>query len=157
IAATDPFRQINEYVGSGPMRFVRSEWVAGAKAVFEKFPGYAPRQEPPSGLAGGKNIVLDRIEWIAIPDQATAAAALQSGEVDWLHLVIPDLMPVLRKNRNLTTTIAHPLGFVGRLVMNHLHPPFNDVRARRAILIALSQEDYMRAYVGNDDSLWKPI
>ena len=26
IAATDPFLQINEYVGSGPMRFVRNEW-----------------------------------------------------------------------------------------------------------------------------------
>jgi peptide/nickel transport system substrate-binding protein len=38
IAATDPFRQISEYVGSGPMRFVRNEWVPGAKAVFEKFP-----------------------------------------------------------------------------------------------------------------------
>jgi peptide/nickel transport system substrate-binding protein len=33
IAATDPFRQINEYVGSGPMRFVRNEWVPGATAV----------------------------------------------------------------------------------------------------------------------------
>ena len=41
--------------------------------------------------------------------------------------------------------------------MNHLHPPFNDVRARRAILMALSQEDYMRAYVGDDDKLWKPL
>ena len=48
IAATDPFRPIGEYVGSGPMRFVRNEWVPGAKAVFEKFAGYAPRQEPPS-------------------------------------------------------------------------------------------------------------
>ena len=37
IAATDPSRQISEYVGSGPMRFVRKEWVPGAKAVFEKF------------------------------------------------------------------------------------------------------------------------
>jgi peptide/nickel transport system substrate-binding protein len=46
IAATDPFRQINEYVGSGPMRFVRNEWNPGAKAVFEKFPGYVPRPEP---------------------------------------------------------------------------------------------------------------
>src|SRR5262249_51722383 len=42
IAATDPFRQINEYVGSGPMRFARNEWVPGAKAVFEKFPAYVP-------------------------------------------------------------------------------------------------------------------
>jgi hypothetical protein len=37
IAATDPFKQISEYVGSGPMRFVRNEWVPGAKAAFEKF------------------------------------------------------------------------------------------------------------------------
>src|SRR5215471_3204134 len=98
IAATDPFRQIGEYVGSGPMRFVRNEWVQGAKAAFEKFPGYVPRQEPASWLAGRKNIVLDRIEWITIPDPATAAAALQSGEVDWLELVVPDLLPILRKN-----------------------------------------------------------
>jgi len=41
--------------------------------------------------------------------------------------------------------------------MNHLYPPFNDVRARRAILMALSQEDYMRAFVGDDEKLWKPV
>jgi peptide/nickel transport system substrate-binding protein len=157
IAATDPFRQIGEYVGSGPMRFVRNEWVPGAKAVFEKFAGYAPRQEPPSWFAGGKNIVVDRIEWIVIPDPATASAALQNGEVDWLEVVLPDLLPILRKNRNLVTAINDPVGLVGQLVMNHLFPPFNDVRARRAILMAVSQEDYMRAYVGDDDSSWKSI
>src|SRR5260370_12570553 len=41
--------------------------------------------------------------------------------------------------------------------MNHLYPPFNDVRARRAILMAMSQEDYMRALVGDDPALWKPV
>jgi len=157
IAATDPFRQISEYVGSGPMRFVRNEWVPGAKAAFEKFAGYVPRQEPPSWLAGGKNIVVDRIEWITIPDPATAVAALQNGEVDWLADVLPDLLPLLRKNRNLVTAINDPVGYAGALVMNNLFPPFNDVRARGAILMALSQEDYMRAYVGDDDSLWKPL
>jgi peptide/nickel transport system substrate-binding protein len=157
VAATDPFRQIGEYVGSGPMRFMRNEWVPGAKAVFEKFADYVPRQEPASWLAGGKNIVVDRIEWITIPDPATAAAALQNGEVDWLEPVLPDLLPVLRKNRNLVIEINDPVGNVGALVMNHLHPPFNDVRARRAILMALSQEDYMRAVVGDDGSLWKPM
>jgi peptide/nickel transport system substrate-binding protein len=50
IAATDPFRQIAEHVGSGPMRFVKNEWVPGAKAVFEKFVDYVPRQEPHLGL-----------------------------------------------------------------------------------------------------------
>jgi peptide/nickel transport system substrate-binding protein len=157
IAATDPFLQISEHVGSGPMRFLHNEWVPGAKAVFEKFADYVPRQEPPSWLAGGKNIVVDRVEWITIPDPATATAALQSGEVDWLEGVLPDLLPVLRKNRNLVTEINDPLGVVGLLGMNHLYPPFDDVRARRAILMALSQEDYMRALVGDDDSSWKPM
>jgi peptide/nickel transport system substrate-binding protein len=82
---------------------------------------------------------------------------LQNGEVDWLELVLPDLLPVLRKIRSLVTAINDPLGNVGMLAMNHLLPPFNDVRARRAILMALSQEDYMRAFVGDDDSLWKPM
>src|SRR5262249_37319850 len=83
IAATDPFRQIGEYVGSGPMRFVRSEWVPGAKAVFEKSQDYVPRAEPASWLSGGKRVASDRVEWVTIPDPATASAALQSGEVDW--------------------------------------------------------------------------
>jgi peptide/nickel transport system substrate-binding protein len=157
IAATDPFKQIADYVGSGPMRFFRNEWVPGSRAVFQKFADYVPRPEPASWLAGGKRIVMDRIEWVTIADSATAAAALQNGEVDWLELPLPDLVPVLQRNRNITVGIADLLGYLGVLAMNHLYPPFNDVRARRAILMALSQEDYMRAFVGDDDKMWKPV
>src|SRR6195256_1063856 len=157
VAQTDPFKQISEYVGSGPMRFVKNEWVPGAKAVFEKFADYAPRQEPGSWLAGGKRIMVDRIEWIVMPDPGTASAALQNGEVDWWENPISDLVPVLRKNRNVMVDIADPLGNIGSFRMNHLYPPFTDVRARRAILMAMSQEDYMRALVGDDNSLWKPL
>ena len=157
IAQTDPFKQIAEYVGSGPMKFAKSEWVPGAKAVFEKFADYVPRQEKASWLAGGKQMLVDRIEWVVIPDPATAAAALQNGEVDWWENPIPDLVPVLKKNRNISVDIADPLGNIGSFRMNHLYPPFNNVKARRAVLTALSQEDYMRALVGDDTSLWKPL
>jgi peptide/nickel transport system substrate-binding protein len=157
IAKTDPFKQISEYIGSGPMRFAKAEWVPGAKAVFEKFAGYVPRQEPASWLAGGKRILIDRIEWIVMPDPGTASAALQSGEIDWWENPISDLVPLLRKNRNIVVDIADPLGNVGSFRMNHLYPPFNDVRARRAVLMAMSQEDYMRAIVGDDPALRKPL
>ena len=157
IAKTDPFTQITEYVGSGPMKLVRNEWVPGAKAVFERFADYKPRDEAPSWLAGGKRIMVDRIEWIVMPDPATASAALQNGEVDWWENPISDLVPVLKRNRNVMVDIADPLGNIGTFRMNHLHPPFNDVRARRAILMAMNQEDYMRAIVGSDDKLWKPL
>jgi peptide/nickel transport system substrate-binding protein len=157
IAQTDPFKQIAEYVGSGPMKFVKGEWVPGAKAVFEKFAGYVPRQEKPSWLSGGKQIMVDRVEWVVMPDPATAAAALQNGEIDWWENPIADLVPVLKKNRNISVDIGDPLGNIGSFRMNHLYPPFNDVKARRAVLMALSQEDYMRAVVGDDTSLWKPL
>jgi peptide/nickel transport system substrate-binding protein len=154
--STDPFKQINEHVGSGPMRFVKNEWAPGTRAVFEKFAGYLPRQEPASWLAGGRRIASDRIEWIIIADQATAGAALQSGEVDWLENPLEDLVPLLKKNRNVAVDIGDPMGLLGTLFFNHLYPPFNDVRARRAILMALSQQDHMLAIHGSDSQMWKP-
>jgi peptide/nickel transport system substrate-binding protein len=157
IARTDPFKQIGEYVGSGPMRFVKAEWVPGAKAVFERFADYVPRDEPAAWLAGGKRMLVDRIEWIVMPDPATSSAALQNGEIDWWEDPITDLVPLLRGNPNIRVDIKDPLGDIGTFRMNWLNPPFNDVRARRAILMAMSQADYMRAIVGEDERLWKPM
>ncbi len=157
IAKTDSFTQISEYIGSGPLRFVRDEWVPGARAVFQKFDGYVPRNEPASWLAGGKRVMVDRVEWVVMPDPATASAALQNGEVDWWETPITDLVPVLRRNRNIMVDIADPLGNIGAFRMNHLHAPFNSVKIRQAVLMAMSQEDYMTALVGSDTNLWKPL
>jgi peptide/nickel transport system substrate-binding protein len=153
----DSFTQIDEYVGSGPMRFVRNEWVPGAKAVFQKFDQYVPRQGAASWLAGAKQMMVDRVEWVVMPDPATAAAALQNGEVDWWENPITDLIPLMRRNRNIAVDIADPLGNIGSFRMNHLHAPFNSKKVRQAVMAALSQEDYMRALVGTDDALWKPL
>ena len=153
IAKTDPFTLISEYVGSGPMKFARDEWVPGAKAVFTKFDGYQPRSEKAEWTSGGKRISFDRIEWM-IMDPATAAGALQNGEVDWWENPISDLVPALKGAGGIKLDIADPLGNIGVLRMNHLQPPFNDVRVRRALLLATSQEDYMRAVAGDDETLW---
>ncbi|HEY5831599.1 MAG: ABC transporter substrate-binding protein [Hyphomicrobiaceae bacterium] len=157
IAKTDPFKQIEEYVGSGPMKFVRADWKPGALAAFEKFKDYVPRNEPSNWWSGGKAVSFDRIEWVIMPDPATASAALQNGEIDWWEAPLTDLVPVLKRNRNIKVDIADPLGNIGSFRLNHMHPPFNNIKARQAVQAALSQEDYMRAVVGSDDKLWKPI
>ncbi len=157
IAATDPFKQITEYIGSGPMKFATKEWVPGAKAVFERFADYVPRNEPANWLSGGKKMLVDRVEWIIMPDPATASAALQAGEIDWWEVALPDLAPILKKNRNINVDIADPLGNVGSFRFNHLHAPFNDVKVRQAVLTAMNQDDYMRALVGDNADLWKPL
>jgi peptide/nickel transport system substrate-binding protein len=157
IAKTDPFKPITEYVGSGPMKFVASEFVPGAKAVFEKFADYVPRNEPSSWLAGGKRMHLDRIEWVIMPDPATASAALQNGEVDWWEMVLTDLAPTLKKNSKIKMEVADPMGNICSFRFNHLHAPFNNVKARLAVMMALDQADYMSAVTGGDEALWSRL
>lgn len=157
IAQTDPNQQIDEYVGSGPMRFLRGDTVQGSRAVFERFDDYVPRDEAPSWLAGGKHVNFDRVEWVILPDPATSVAALQGGEVDWVEQPLADLVPLLQSSDRISVDIADPLGNVGILRVNHLHPPFDNVLVRRALQMAINQEDYMRAVVGNDEALWRTL
>ena len=97
LAETDPFKQVPEVVGSGPFRFVASEYVAGNLAVITKLDRENPGREPASFAAGGYRVTVDGVEWRIIPDAATAANALATGEVDWLDAPLPDLLPILRK------------------------------------------------------------
>ena len=58
VAATDPYKAIGEYVGSGPYIFKKDEYKAGVQSIYLKNTKYVPRSEPPSGLAGGKKSTL---------------------------------------------------------------------------------------------------
>ncbi|MBL6455918.1 ABC transporter substrate-binding protein [Belnapia sp. T6] len=155
VAQTDPFTQITEYVGSGPFRFRRSQWVPGSIAAYERFPGYVPRDEPPDFLAGGKVVHFDRVEWHVMPDPATAAAALQNNEIDWWETPLADLLPVLRRNRDIAVEVVNTAGALGMIRFNHLHPPFDRPEIRRAILPAIEQRSFMQAALGEDPALWQ--
>ena len=154
IAKTDPFQQIPEAIGSGPFKFVKEEWVPGNKAVFVKNSDYIPRQEPPSFASGGKVAKVDRIEWLYIPDSATAAGALKAGEADWYEQPTSDMLPVFAGDPNIKVAIVDTLGNIGILRFNHILPPFNNPKMREAVLNLVNQKDYMAAVAG-DEKYWK--
>ncbi|MBI1779522.1 MAG: ABC transporter substrate-binding protein [Proteobacteria bacterium] len=155
MAKTDAGQQVAEQIGSGPFTYDPKEWVPGSKIVLRKDPRYAPRPEPSSWAAGGKTVYIDRVEWIYIPDPGTAANALGAGEIDLWENPTADLVPLLRRNPNVIIQRGDPLGNVGTLRPNHLHPPFNDVRARRALGLLIDQEDYLRSSISNDPNDWR--
>jgi peptide/nickel transport system substrate-binding protein len=146
--------QVTEIVGSGPFRWVAGERMAGVRAVYTRFEGYVPREEPASFLAGGKRAYLDRVEWHTLPDPATAASAMQQGEVDWWEQPTPDLLPLLRRNRNLRVEVKDKSGSMSMIRLNHLQPPFDNPAIRRAFLPGIKQADYMTAVLGEDRTLW---
>ena len=150
-AATDPNEQVTTMIGSGPFRFVEDEWVPGSKLVYERNPDYVPRNEPASGMAGGKVVHIERAEWNIMPDPQTAMAALQAGEIDFFEIPPLDLIDILKADPAIKVEVLNQLGNVGQVRLNHLHPPFDKVEARRAMLHLVNQEDYMRACIGNPD------
>src|SRR5580698_5941747 len=154
IAKTDAFQQVTEVDGSGPFKFVKEEWVPGSKAVFVKNADYVPRKEPPSFAAGGKVPKVARIEWLYIPDAATAAAALNAGEADWWEQPSADILPVFAANKDVAVATVDPLGNIGVLRFNHLLPPFDNPKMREAVLNLVDQKNYMRAVAG-DEKYWK--
>jgi peptide/nickel transport system substrate-binding protein len=95
------------------------------------------------------------MEWPTVPDAATAAAALISGEIDWYKEVQADLLPLLKMNADIRIGSASRSGFNGILRFNHLQNPFNNAEIRRAVLMAAKQADYMAPITGADPTLFK--
>lgn len=145
--ATDSKTQITDATGSGPYRFLPNEWVPGSKAAYERFDGYIPREETPSGIAGGKQVNFDRVEWLIIPDQSTAVAALKRGEIDWFEKPDLNLVELLRGDPNVVVGDYDP--YQGTMLrFNQQQKPFNNVKVRQAVMAAINQEDVLVAMVG---------
>ncbi len=151
IAETDPNRQIEEFVGSGPFVFKRDEWVPGSKLVYTKFEGYKPRSEPPSGTTGGKVVKIDRVEWRPIRDHQQAVNALLAGEVDYIEAPPHDLHPLIKKSKDVYMFNWNPLGSQYTFRFNVLHKPFDNPKIRQAVLHAFNQEDFLKATVGSEE------
>lgn len=155
LANTDPFQPIKEVIGSGPFRFLPNERVVGSRVVYEKNTAYVPRADGVTDWQAGPKVVnFDRVEWIVMPDPATAAAALENGEVDWWENPPNDLLPMLNRAKSVHTELV-PLGNLGTGVFNHLHPPFDKPAVRRIVLEATSQADFMTAAAGTDPAMWR--
>ncbi|MFN7594132.1 MAG: ABC transporter substrate-binding protein, partial [bacterium] len=154
LAMTDPNTQVSEVIGSGPFRMRREEWIPGAKVVYERFAGYVPRSEPPSQAAGGKVAKVDRVELLYTPDAATAMSGLLNGELDILESPAPDLVERMSRARDVAVSANDPLGFQLFCAINHLHSPFDKAEARRALMMAIKQSDFMQATVG-DRTPWR--
>jgi peptide/nickel transport system substrate-binding protein len=161
VAETDPNTQIKptDVIGSGPFIFKVEEWKPGEKTVYVKNPKYKPRPEPASGLAGGKVVKVDRVEWIAMPDAQTQVAALQNGEIDMIESPGHDLLPLLAADKNIKLFNGNPLGNQYVFRFNSTAKPFDNDKIRHAVMVAFGQEDFLKATIGDSKyyKVCKPV
>jgi peptide/nickel transport system substrate-binding protein len=149
IAQTPAGEQIKEYVGSGPFVLKTDEWRPGDRVVYVKFGQYQPRTEPPSALAGGKRVKVDRVEWVYIPEQQTAINALVSGEIDLVETPQHDQLPTLEKAPGVKLFDWNPLGNQYAFRFNVQQKPFDNPKVRAALYEAFNQQDFLQGVIGN--------
>ncbi|MER9793356.1 ABC transporter substrate-binding protein [Mesorhizobium sp. M0213] len=137
--------QVTTNIGSGPFRFNESLAKPGASFTYDRNEQYVPRSEPSDGLAGGMIVKVDRVIWDNIADQQTAFAALQAGEVDYQESPPADFYSVIESDPNLELQVLDNAGYDMILRLNFLQKPFDNVKARQAMLHLVDQEAFMRA------------
>jgi peptide/nickel transport system substrate-binding protein len=130
---------------------VQAEFQPGVKAVYEKNADYVPRKEPANWTSGGKVAKVDRVEWITMADAQTAVNALQSGDIDFIENPPFELLASLAADKELKVGTLSKLGFQTLGRMNFLYPPFDNVKVRRAALLAMNQKDVLDALTGNPE------
>ncbi|MFC0810318.1 ABC transporter substrate-binding protein [Ensifer sp. P24N7] len=156
IAGTSPFimrekdadrpatEQVTTNIGSGPFKFNHALAKPGASFTYDRNEEYAPRKEPSDGFAGGKVVKVDRVIWDNIADQQTALGALHAGEIDFVYGPPRDLHSAIESDPNLALQVLNKGGVNMCLRMNHLQKPFDNVKARQAMLHLIDQEAFLR-------------
>lgn len=151
VAETPSTQALTDTTGSGPFKFSSSEFQPGVRTVYLKNERYVPRKEAPSWASGGKVVNVDRVEWVVMPDAQTAINALANGEIDYIDEPQVDLLKLFEGNDDVVVKNNNKFGLQVLCRMNFLAPPFNDVRLRRAAMLAFKQENFLAAMVGDPD------
>ncbi len=119
-------------VASGP--YAVAEWVKNDHITLTANPGYnGPKP------AYATIIIRD------IPDQSTGTLSMQKGDIDGLIDPRPDDVKTLAEQKGLTI-YSQPTNNVMYLALNMDRKPFDDVRVRRAVALAIDKDAIAKGF-----------
>jgi oligopeptide transport system substrate-binding protein len=115
------------FVGNGAFRL--SEWVVNEKVVVERNPQYWDNA----------NTVLNKVTFLPIQG-FPEVARFRAGEVELGYTTPPELYQQLKKTLGDQQLVTYPLLSTSYFAFNNRQTPFNDVRVRQALNLALDKE-----------------
>jgi peptide/nickel transport system substrate-binding protein len=91
-----PDQRITEWVGTGPFKL--AEWKPDQYIRMVRFDDYKALAGRPSGYGGAKVAYVDELRWIPVPDAASRAAQIESGDLDVADDLVADAYDRLKAN-----------------------------------------------------------
>jgi len=136
--------------GTGPFRL--TDYVQGNSETFEKNPDYWDKE-----VIDGKKYKLpyvDKVVYHTIKDEATRITMLRTGKIDLMEAVrwqdyetLKQAVPDLKWNKVLASAGTF-------LAMRVDTKPFDDIRVRRAMNVAINKEEIVKAYYNGNAELF---
>jgi peptide/nickel transport system substrate-binding protein len=137
-------------VGTGP--FQLSDFVQGNSQTYVRNPGYWDKETV--GGTAYRIPFVDKLVYRIIKDEATQHTALRTGKLDILEIIrwtavaqLESSAPQLKWSRWLSTTGQF-------LAMRVDRKPFDDVRVRRALNMAVDKQEIVKSYYGGNAELF---
>ena len=116
-------------IGTGP--YILSEHTRKVRVVLKRNPDYFDTGRP----------YVDEYVILSTPDSATRTAAFRTGQSDFLVLQSPSEVEAVRKSNPTAVVQALPFPMAPfGVALAQDRPPFNDVRVRRALSMAIDRQ-----------------
>ncbi|MCA1455653.1 ABC transporter substrate-binding protein [Bradyrhizobium sp. BRP22] len=136
--------------GTGP--FMLTDYVQGSAVTFSKNPVYWDKEK-----IGGQEYKLpfvDKIVYRTIKDEATFLTALRTAKLDLLEAIRWSAVDELKKSAPQLQW-SRSLGTGGTfLAMRVDTKPFDDIRVRRALNMAVNKKEIVASYYNGDAELF---
>jgi peptide/nickel transport system substrate-binding protein len=134
-------------IGTGP--FMLKEWLPGSSLTFVRNPDYVQVRE--DAINQGPAL-LAQIKFLVIPEDGTAMAALQTGELD-ASILNADTLPQVEGNPLFNIYINKNTTSIQFIEFNCEKPPFDDPQFRTAIGYAVDREAIVESSRGGYSTL----
>ncbi len=130
-------------IGTGP--FIVNDFVSGASATLVRNPTYWAYDEryPKNQLP-----YQDVIKYLIIPDPATAMAAMRTGKIDAMDGLTRTQSQQMQKTNPDISLIVTPSGNSSSMDPRNDVKPFNDIRVRQAMQMALDLPSIAKNFYG---------
>jgi peptide/nickel transport system substrate-binding protein len=147
-----PDQRITEFVGTGPFKL--AEWKPDQYIRMTRFDDYKGLAGKQSGYGGAKVVYVDELRWIPVPDAASRAAQLESGDLDVADDLVADAYDRLKANAQVQPVLVKPYYWLVA-VFNKKEGLMTNQKLRQAWQAAIDIEPIMKNVAGGKKEFYR--
>lgn len=126
-----------EPVATGPLKL--AEWKRGQYINLAQNEHYSSLSGARDGLVGNKTMLVPKVQFTVVPDDATTKAAIFAGNLDINPDVETSDLVDFKSSKNIVTE-SSPIMGIQDLLIQTKDPLMSDVRVRKALLLSIDME-----------------